>query len=126
MGGSPAVPRPTADTRGGPCRSTQRSSTRFGKRIDIGTTVLDSEFKNLGTVEAYDSDTGYMRIEKDGLTIKDIFLPVTSVSYLDDSGEFTWPGRRHRDQKSILPASRKSHVRFFCVPTDLAGVAHSA
>jgi len=27
-----------------------------------------------------------MRIEKEGLTVKDIFLPVTSVSYLDEEG----------------------------------------
>ena len=48
--------------------------------------VLDAELKNLGTVEAYDNGSGYMRIEKDGFTVKDIFLPVTSVSYLDDEG----------------------------------------
>ena len=56
------------------------------KEIGIGTTVLDADSRNLGTIQAYDSDTGYMRIEKDGLTIKDIFLPVTSVSFLDDQG----------------------------------------
>ena len=42
--------------------------------------------RNLGTIQAYDSDTGYMRIEKEGITLKDIFLPVTSVSFLDDRG----------------------------------------
>jgi hypothetical protein len=56
------------------------------EQIHAGTPVLDVEHKNLGTVEAYDGDSGYMRIEKEGLTIKDIFLPVTSVSYLDDEG----------------------------------------
>lgn len=55
-------------------------------KIHAGTPVLDVERKTLGTVEAYDDDSGYMRIEKEGLTIKDIFLPVTSVSYLDDDG----------------------------------------
>jgi hypothetical protein len=56
------------------------------EKIHIGTKVLDADYKNLGSIQAYDSDTGYMRIEKEGLTIKDIFLPVTSVSYLDDEG----------------------------------------
>lgn len=56
------------------------------EQIHTGTPVLDAEHKNLGSVQAYDGDTGYMRIEKDGLTIKDIFLPVTSVSFLDDEG----------------------------------------
>ncbi len=56
------------------------------EQIHAGTPVLDAELKNLGTVEAYDDDSGYMRIEKEGITIKDIFLPVTSVSYLDDEG----------------------------------------
>jgi hypothetical protein len=56
------------------------------EKIHGGTTVLDVDDKYLGTIQAYDDDTGYMRIEKDGLTIKDIFLPVTSVSFLDDDG----------------------------------------
>jgi hypothetical protein len=56
------------------------------EQIHAGTPVLDADSKNLGSVEAYDDDSGYMRIEKEGLTIKDIFLPVTSVSYLDDEG----------------------------------------
>ena len=42
--------------------------------------------KNLGTVDQYDGDSGYMRIEKDGFTIKNVFLPVTTISYLDDEG----------------------------------------
>jgi hypothetical protein len=54
--------------------------------IQLGTTVLDADNKNLGTVEDYDSASGYMRIEKDGFTIKDIYLPATSVSFLDDQG----------------------------------------
>jgi hypothetical protein len=54
--------------------------------IQVGTTVLDVDDRNLGTIQAYDDATGYMRIEKDGFTVKDIFLPVTSVSFLDDEG----------------------------------------
>jgi hypothetical protein len=52
----------------------------------LGATVLDVDDKNLGTVQAFDADTGYMRIEKDGFTVKEIFLPVTSVSFVDDRG----------------------------------------
>jgi len=54
--------------------------------IYIGATVLDVDGKNLGTIQAYDDNTGYMRIEKDGFTVKNIFLPVTSVSFVDEQG----------------------------------------
>jgi len=54
--------------------------------VFIGATVLDVDDKNLGTVEAFDAGTGYMRIQKDGFTVRDIFLPVTSVSFVDDRG----------------------------------------
>ena len=54
--------------------------------IYIGATVLDVDDKNLGAIQAYDASTGYMRIEKDGFTVKEVFLPVTSVSFLDDQG----------------------------------------
>jgi hypothetical protein len=56
------------------------------EQIHAGTQVLDADDENLGTVEAYDSGSGYMRIEKDGLVLENIFLPVTSVSFLDDEG----------------------------------------
>ncbi|HLK89049.1 MAG TPA: hypothetical protein VKZ18_04090 [Polyangia bacterium] len=52
----------------------------------VGATVLDADGKNLGTIQAFDGRTGYMRIEKDGFTVKDLFLPVTSVSFVDDRG----------------------------------------
>ncbi len=56
------------------------------EKIHIGTPVLDVEDRSLRTVEAYDNQSGYMRIEKEGLTVKDDFLPVTTVSFLDDKG----------------------------------------
>jgi hypothetical protein len=56
------------------------------ERIHVGTPVLDADDGDLGTIQAYDSDSGYMRIEKDGLAPKEIFLPVTAVSFLDDEG----------------------------------------
>ncbi len=56
------------------------------EQIHVGTSVFDSENKNLGTIEAYDDSTGYMRVEKGVLFPKDIFLPVTSVAFLDDRG----------------------------------------
>jgi hypothetical protein len=56
------------------------------EQIQLGTTVLDADDRALGTVEAYDRNSGYMRIEKTGLTYKDFFLPVTAVSFLDDRG----------------------------------------
>jgi hypothetical protein len=56
------------------------------EHIHAGTPVLDADRKHLGRVDDYDFDSGYMRIEKEGLARKDIFLPVTTVSYLDDEG----------------------------------------
>ena len=56
------------------------------ENIHAGTPVFDADSKKLGTVEAYDGSTGYMRVEKGALFPKDIFLPVTAVSFLDDRG----------------------------------------
>ena len=56
------------------------------QNIHAGTPVFDAESKKVGTVEAYDGSTGYMRVEKGTLFPKDIFLPVTAVSFLDDRG----------------------------------------
>ena len=56
------------------------------EKITIGASVLDSNDERVGTIDAYDGDSGYMRIEKAGLSMKDIFLPVTAVGYLDDQG----------------------------------------
>src|SRR5262249_28288717 len=56
------------------------------EHIGVGTNVFDAENKRVGTVDAYDRRTGYMRIQKAGLSSKDVFLPVTTVSYLDDRG----------------------------------------
>jgi hypothetical protein len=56
------------------------------EQIQEGTTVLDADGRVLGSIDDYDGDSGYMRIEKEGLTEKEIFLPVTSVSFVDDEG----------------------------------------
>jgi hypothetical protein len=56
------------------------------ERIRTGTTVYDETDQKLGNVDAYDPKTGYMRIKKGALVQKDIFLPATSVAYLDDKG----------------------------------------
>ena len=56
------------------------------ENISEGTPVFDSDEKELGTVQAYDGSTGYMRIEKGVFSVKDIFVPVTTVSFLDDRG----------------------------------------
>ncbi len=56
------------------------------EKITLGTKVFDAEGKKVGTVQAYDKDSGYMRIEKGEIFTKDLFLPVTAVSFLDDQG----------------------------------------
>jgi hypothetical protein len=55
-------------------------------QIHAGTDVFDANGKRLGMAQVYDRKTGYMRIEKEGISVKDIFLPVTSVAYLDERG----------------------------------------
>ena len=56
------------------------------ERIHPGVDVLDAEDESVGRVEDYDRISGYMRIEKNDLQASDLFVPVTSVSYLDDEG----------------------------------------
>src|SRR5262249_9535366 len=56
------------------------------EQIHIGTAVLDADDEEIGTIQAYDDESGYMRIQKDGLKPAQVFLPVTSVSFLDDEG----------------------------------------
>jgi hypothetical protein len=56
------------------------------EKIHIGSPVFDYDDLEVGHIQAYDPETGYMRIEKGTLFPKDIFVPVTSVSYLDDRG----------------------------------------
>ncbi len=56
------------------------------ERIHPGVKVFDADDQSLGWIESYDQDTGYMRIEQTRLLEGDIFLPATSVSYLDEDG----------------------------------------
>jgi hypothetical protein len=56
------------------------------EKITIGSAVYDADNRKLGKIDAYDAKSGYMRIEKAGLSSKDVFLPVTTVGYLDDRG----------------------------------------
>jgi hypothetical protein len=55
-------------------------------KIHIGTSVYDADDLKVGAIDAYDGETGYMRIQKGTLVFKDVYLPVTSVAYLDDRG----------------------------------------
>jgi len=54
--------------------------------IQPGAKVFDAEGKSVGKIQLYDADTGYMRIQKGEIFTKDIFLPVTAVAYLDETG----------------------------------------
>ena len=75
------------------------------EQIHVGTSVFDSENKNLGTIEDLDNSTGYMRVEKGVLFPKDIFLPVTSVAFLDDRGVHLSEAQGH-DCEPLRQASR--------------------
>jgi hypothetical protein len=56
------------------------------EQIQEGTPVFDEFDEKLGPVEAYDPETGYMRIDEGKLMPKPLFLPATAVAYLDDRG----------------------------------------
>ena len=56
------------------------------ERVHTGIQVRDADDEKIGRVEAYDASSGYMRIAKDDAQTDDLFVPVTSVSYLDDRG----------------------------------------
>jgi hypothetical protein len=59
---------------------------RVRERIEEGVQVVDAEGKSVGEVEDYDRTSGYMRIAEDTALDRDLFVPVTSISYLDDEG----------------------------------------
>ena len=56
------------------------------ERIHEGTTVFDASDKPVGTVDGYDRDTGYIRLEEGMLALKPVFLPATTVAFLDERG----------------------------------------
>jgi hypothetical protein len=59
---------------------------RVRERIAEGAQVVDAEGKSVGAVEDYDRTSGYMRVAEESLLDRDLFVPVTSISYLDDDG----------------------------------------
>jgi len=72
-----------------PARRLPLDAARIGalrEQIQEGTPVFDEFDEKLGPVEAYDPDTGYMRIDEGKLMPKPLFLPATAVAYLDDRG----------------------------------------
>jgi hypothetical protein len=78
--------------------------------IHLGTDVFDYDDLKVGSVEAYDPETGYMRIEKGRLAPKNIYLPVTAVSYLDDRGIHLWiPQAEIGRRFSTLPDVARDH-----------------
>ena len=55
-------------------------------QIHEHTIVFDEFDERVGTGEAYDPKTGYLRLDVGRLAPKPVFLPATAVSYLDDQG----------------------------------------
>jgi hypothetical protein len=54
--------------------------------IHEGTPVFDVAGKKLGDIAAYDRDTGYVRIHSGTFVTKEVFLPATTISFVDDEG----------------------------------------
>jgi hypothetical protein len=47
---------------------------------------LDELDETVGTVEAYDRDTGYIRIDNGLVAPAPLFLPATAIGFVDDRG----------------------------------------
>jgi hypothetical protein len=56
------------------------------ERLGKGPKVYDSTGKEVGRVYQYDPAGGWIEVEKGMFSPKDLFIPVTAVDYLDNSG----------------------------------------
>jgi len=56
------------------------------ERMKQGPKVYDANGEHIGGVNRYDPSTGWMVVEKGKLFPKDLFIPVTTVEYLDGDG----------------------------------------
>jgi hypothetical protein len=55
-------------------------------RLEEGMTVYDESEQEIGSVDAYDRTTGYMKVEEGMLAPKPVFIPATTVAFLDERG----------------------------------------
>jgi hypothetical protein len=55
-------------------------------RLGKGPKVYDADGVEIGRVGQFDPSTGWIVVEKGHLAPKDLFIPVTTVAYLDDDG----------------------------------------
>jgi hypothetical protein len=79
-------------------------------RIHVGTDVFDYDDRKVGSVQAYDPETGYMRIEEGRRAPRNIYLPVTSVSYLDDRGIHLWVAKAEIGRRfTLVPEVARDH-----------------
>jgi hypothetical protein len=80
-------------------------------KIHVGTDVFDYDDRKVGSVQAYDPETGYMRIEVGRIAPRNIYLPVTTVSYLDDRGIHLWVAKAQIGRRfSLLPDVARDHL----------------
>jgi uncharacterized protein (TIGR02271 family) len=56
--------------------------------VPVGTTVYDITGDKVGTIAEYDSQTGYMVVEKGWLFHTDLYVPLTLISNTDDQGVY--------------------------------------
>ena len=79
-------------------------------KIHVGTDVFDYDDRKVGSVQAYDPETGYMRIEEGRMAPRNIYLPVTSVSYLDDRGIHLWVAKAEIGRRfTLVPEVARDH-----------------
>ena len=87
-------------------------STTVGPAMELmwkGPTVYDSGGQEVGRVDEYDPDSGWIVVEKGVLSPTDLFIPVTVIEYLDTDGVHL---RVTRDVLKDAFAVRPANVRF--------------
>jgi hypothetical protein len=55
-------------------------------QIHEGSAVFDDAEQKLGVIQEYDPETGYMHVKKGAVVQKDVFLPATTVAFVDERG----------------------------------------
>jgi uncharacterized protein (TIGR02271 family) len=59
-----------------------------GDQIPLGATVYDAAGDKVGTVAEYDLQAGYLLVEKGWLFHKDIYVPTSAISRIDENGVY--------------------------------------
>lgn len=57
-------------------------------QIAVGATVYDAAGEKIGTIAEYDPQAGYLLVEKGWLFRKDIYIPMSAITRIDENGVY--------------------------------------